>query len=176
MKTKILVLIAAFSMTGSAFATTLTFEPGCAATRSLTQVTPVNVGGTNYTFDFQLLSVADYIANHGFDFTDQAEALAAGNALVSILNANDVSTAGIFPNDQDRILIPYALSGSFLTSIIVDRVDNPNNIWAVTGEGHSSTAIRALVSPVPIPAAAYLFLTGLAGMFGLKRYKAKAAA
>ncbi len=131
-----------------------------------------------------------------FDFADLTTASGAASAILSALT--QLTTPPTGPTDFFGctattfcdLIIPWSLSGQIPpvlnhASLLVSTLNMPLlsvaaagfggsgfGISANTDTGRASRAVYAKFSVVPLPAAAWLFISGLVGLFGV-RYKNK---
>lgn len=108
---------------------------------------------------------------------DITGASAAATAIASLLGTSD-STVGAF---NDNFLIPYALaitSGADIISSYTDDNGNltpdilvPKSYWDYQDLSHQAPYASFEVSAVPVPAAVWLFGSGLLGLAGIARRK-----
>ena len=74
--------------------------------------------------------------------------------------------AGLALGDSFDILIANAISGEFAS--VSNRTINEDWMWKLD-YGLDGSSVTATVSPVPLPAAAWLFISAIAALAGAKR-------
>ena len=155
-------------------------------------ITDLNIGGTfyNVAFDEQTPAVGIYGGLPGvFDFTTVGSASAAVDAVVAELNTAGALRVGEEVIDtlnplQETFNVGYGSTGNDALAV-VDIVQAAIDVgtWANLGadillyNGDERTYATFTVSqpPIPVPAAAWLFGTGMVGLIGItRRRKAKA--
>ena len=179
----------------------LLYIPVCAWAVSLNIVggqllgaTGVNVGGTLYDVSFVDGTCIDVFsgcdATSDFTFNSQSQAVAASQALLDQVfidgvdgnfNSNPSLTEGI-TGAWAYIYTNYEVGGSILRGVYAYFDDNLiydfTNIYQTTPDHDTSTyAVHAWAvwskspSTIPVPAAVWLFGSGLIGLIGVARHK-----
>ena len=157
----------------------------------------LNIGGTLYNVTFHDSAGASFNALWDADddgvfgggsslfstaptfWGDEAGAQAATSAIITALGTSDASTAG-----SDSFLIPYQTRGGGTITDGVDTIDIYfDAIATLNQEASATSAVDDFVSSnynvspyasftvVPVPAAAWLFGSGLIGLIGIARRK-----
>lgn len=175
----------------SASAATLNIDGG----GNLLGASGVDVGGTIYDVEFLDGSCVDIFdgcaAVSDFDFTTEADAMLASAALMAVIldtvdgdfDSQPDLTNGCTHPFHCNILTPYAfasglaLTAGFLNSILESGDSAPILLTLNNNNANEVNVSFASwnVSPVPVPAAVWLFGTALVGFIGFSKRKSKAA-
>lgn len=111
---------------------------------------------------------------NGTAFNDYFQAAAFGNSFSLVLNF-DSSAAPSSLLGTSFALALYAADGT--TPLLSDDLSGSILRFELLGDGIDSISSSAVqVAPVPLPAAAWLFLSGIAGVFGVRRSRSKLSA
>ncbi|MEM8501356.1 MAG: VPLPA-CTERM sorting domain-containing protein [Pseudomonadota bacterium] len=138
----------------------------------------------NLIFSDRLDPVADTLGQlrlvngfaNGSDFFEQLVSVTQSGPQGNALNLN------LFENSpNDNFLAGNALSGNLLSgipAILLSSNTSQNNSFGLRSgtifEGRYTFRLSS-ISQVPLPAAAWLFLSAIGGLFGLKRYQSSQA-
>lgn len=186
----ILLLVMAGFISNHAQAATLNLDSG----GNLLGASGIEVGGSHYDVSFGNGICADFWPRCGditpeFTFQTASDAMAAATALITALfsanNAFDATptlTNGCNDSSACYIITPYALDGDMETVFAYNAVNLSGggsdtvimaSIGTYTPTNPDATYARwsVSVSPVPVPAAVWLFGTALVGLpaFGKRR-------
>ena len=185
----ILLVVMAGFISNHAQAATLNLD----SSGNLLGASGIEVGGSHYDVSFGNGVCADFWSGCNtseFTFQTASDAMAAATALITALfSANDAFdttstlTIGCDAASDCYIITPYALNGAMDTVLAYNARNRSSNdsdtvILASIGTGTQTNADAtyarwsASVSPVPVPAAVWLFGTALVGLLGFgKRRK-----
>ncbi|MEW8585408.1 MAG: hypothetical protein AB2531_06565 [Candidatus Thiodiazotropha sp.] len=143
-----------------------------------TGITNLAVGSSNYNVDFIFtLSHNDWVNN--FDVTNQTEADAVLQAIAAEFDASGVTTVEHQGNSSTFNLASATLwYGSNGTSLLGRNIDkqsfSASDIWGnfiggSTAPLNNNLPFAVDLTPVPVPAAVWLFGSGLLVLIGLKK-------
>lgn len=168
----------------SVFAATLQISGG-----TLTGATGVNVNGSYYDVSFvdgSCNSLFSGCINSAFTFNTIGDATAAAQALLSqvLLGAFDdrsANTRGCNAGGSCSILtpynhtLPYDLSAMTTYNAAIEASDQVfgSSITPTISTTASPTQVFAVWTPVPVPAAAWLFGSGMLALAGLGRRRSR---
>lgn len=143
----------------------------------------LDVNGTTYTVNFEPTTANDIYgtAPRTYDFGTDSAAQAANDAIIAALNAHltsEITLVGglLSSNNSDQYHIGYADNGDVDT--VVGKFNDPTaSNWGSLGTSPVA-ADAALIyadfipgATVPVPAAVWLFGSGLLGLVGMARRK-----
>jgi hypothetical protein len=135
----------------------------------------LDVGGTLYNVDFLADTTADDLYGsppRSYDFDNETAASAALDAVIAALNAHtpeEITDVGADGNV--RFYIGY--EDTFLDTLLF-TVESQylNSDWQNNGRFEMTNTFRRVYadfSPIPVPAAVWLFGSGLLGLIGVAR-------
>ena len=138
----------------------------------------LDVNGATYNVDFNS-GTANSIygtAPRTYAFGNVSEAQAANDAIVAALNAHllsEITLVGGAISNSGQYNIGYADNSD--VDVVIGNYNDPTaGDWGNLGTGTVSATTKlvyAEFSPVPVPAAVWLFGSGLLGLIGVARRK-----
>lgn len=150
---------------------------------------PVNAGLMGYDYDnsFGGAQGSNSTASYFFD-TTETDGLQLTASLVWNLDIEDTAGFGFASDvtlyDLDLFLYDVTNGSESLLASSISKIDNTENIWYFLELGHDyelqvlaadgesfnwDYGLAWQVAPVPVPAALWLFMSGLLGLVGIKR-------
>lgn len=138
-----------------------------------TDILDLDVGGTAYNVSFEFDTFNNLNTGGNFPFLgDGANASSATNAIVAALNGASATSAGpSSSSSQTLFLVPYTSGGSTIIGLYSSSWQN----FGVGGALPDTDRVYATFhAVVPVPAATWLFITGLAGLIGISRHRESA--
>ena len=141
----------------------------------------LELNGAEYFVHFDLGAANNFYgstAPRNFDFDNVSDAQAASDAIIAALNAHSSEitvVGGVLPsNNSDEYLIGYGDTNGDVNVVIAMYIESD---WVNTGIGTRSATAEFIyadftqTSAIPVPAAVWLFGSGLLGLVGMARRK-----
>ena len=129
------------------------------------------IGGdqvTSYDLDINIQSAFDGTTGTSADIFQATLILPDLTTVILFSQAHSSTSSGQFSNDPYAMMLLGMLPGDYtLEFSLVEQDQNGNN--TTTAAGIDNVSIMAEATLVPLPAAAYLFGSGLLGLAGLAR-------
>ena len=180
-----------FTLLASSFASAVTLNVD--SNGQLQGASGVVIGGQMFTVSFvdgtcaALFSGCNEVSD--FDFSSLDEATAAARALFSqVLRNGPLGNFGSDPSltngceiNSCFTLIPFAINGPGVAFGVGPRNGVDDVITSSISANFPFTVnssvnfARFTPAPVPLPAAAWLFLSAISGLFGLRRYQTRSS-